>query len=678
MRVTCENVFTAISDNKIEVVSFDVFDTLLLRPFWEPTDLFYFLDCEAARLLSAQDIIPFTDYRKDAEKKARALAADRGSEDVTLREIYNILLEDDVLPKDVIEALMKEELALEERFCYLRQSAKGLMDYAVSAGKRIVAISDMYLPAVFIEKLLEKNGLPKLEKVFVSCEHGLTKRTGRLYNYVLNTLGIQREQMIHIGDNLVSDVKVPEKLGIKAFPYYRTIDLLSGRIPKVCAGKAFQYAYKQLRSPFPNSHSLDKLGIRCMLAVAANRVYDDPYRDFNKGGGYAGDELLFGNLALGMYSMAQALWVDRLASKASYDKVLFFARDGFLPYKGFCLLQELRKKETACYVRISRKAILPLILSSEKRLLTASSFANYKTHSPKSLTKLLMPALRDSTSAELEKQMGDKWTMGFSSKTELMQYLKMLYFSYVDQEKMEEIASGFTKYFAPLFSGNVLTYDVGYNIKNETMLHSFFPDAYITAAFMHSTDDLPLIRSQLSNIQIEQFYSSAPYVSWVPRELFLTETAPSCFGYSSDGEPIFEDSERPVDLIFEQQKQAIAYMKQFVDLFREDALRLPIEPADACLPMEAFLHSPTEKDRKWLSSLNADNSADSGLRTVECQKYWRKLCTDYWIAQRHLSKAERNFVRFWLLLQTDRPALRKAFLKRIPEHIRVRIFSKER
>ena len=668
MKVTRKKIYTAISDREVKVVSFDVFDTLLLRPFWKPTDLFYFLNREAARMLKAHDVIPFADYRVDAEKRARVLASDKGLEDVTLREIYDILKEDGILPKDVIEALMKEELALEERFCYPRQSAKDLMDYAVAVGKRIVVISDMYLPAAFIENLLERNGLPKPEMIFVSCENGLTKRTGHLYNYVLDTLGIQREQMLHIGDNLISDVKIPAKLGIKSFPYYRTIDLLSGKTPNVCAGKAFQYAYMQLRSPFPNAHSLEKLGIRCMLAVAANRVYDDPYRDYNKSGEYAGDKLLFGNLALGMYCMAQALWVDRLASKASYDQVLFFARDGFLPYKGFCLIQKLRKKEIGHYVRISRKSILPLILSSESRLATAGSYASYENHSPQSLTKLLTAVMKDSVLPEIEERMGDKWTKGFSSKTDLMQYLKMIYDTYIDLPKMENAVSGFYQYFGPLLSGNVLTYDVGYSIRIETMLHSFFPDVHITAAFTHSSDDLSLVRGKLANIQIEQFYSSAPYVSWLPRELFLQENAPSCIGYSADGKPILEALDYPVDLIAELQKQTIAYMEQFVDIFKEDSLWLPIEPADACLPMEAFLHSPTEKDRKWLSSLYAENSFDSGLHTWECQKLWRDFCTYYWIAQHHLGKPGRLFVRFVELSIYDRKHLMEIIKRKLLRH----------
>ena len=667
MRVSTEIIQKAIADEKIKVVSFDVFDTLLLRPFFKPTDLFYYLDCEATDLLCAEDVIRFSEYRKDAESRARIRATARGEEDVTLQEIYDILEDDDILPQDVVSTLQEKELELEKRFCYARKSAKELAEYAVTAGKRIVAISDMYLPVDFLEELLKKNGMPAFEHIFVSSEAKLSKRTGHLYQYALEALGIRREQLIHIGDNLVSDIEVPGKMGIKAFPLYRTIDLISGKYPKVCGGKAFRYAFEQIRSPFPNLHALDTLGVRCMVAVAANRIYDDPYRNFNKSGDYAGDELLFGNFALGLYSMAQALWVEKLSCEDEYDNIAFFSRDGYLPYRGFYLIQKLKGKENkANYVRISRKATLPLLLSSEERLAFAGSYVDFKTHSPKSLTNLLSSVLKREVTVEISRQMGSAWEEGFTSEVEMMRFLYSLYHNYVVKEKMEEVIAGFRRYFTPYMSGNVLTCDVGYSLRNEMTLHSFFPEVKITTAYIHTTGDLPLKRSRLANIQLKRLYYSSPYVSWLPRELFMTENAPSCIGYTLSGEEIMEKAEEPNKLLIRVQEQAISYMEEFVSIFREGLFWLPVEPADACLPMEAFLHSPTVEDRKWIESLETDNSFGAGLRNFEVQEFWKNLCSQYWAASCHFGKTQRKIANFALYLFTDHARLRKAISKRLP------------
>ena len=48
------------------------------------------------------------------------------------------------------------------------------------AGKKVYAVSDMYLPKK-IEAMLQKCGLDFLDGVFVSCEYGVQKRSGKLF-----------------------------------------------------------------------------------------------------------------------------------------------------------------------------------------------------------------------------------------------------------------------------------------------------------------------------------------------------------------------------------------------------------------------------------------------------------------------------------------------------------------
>ncbi|MDE7299002.1 MAG: hypothetical protein K2N94_09285, partial [Lachnospiraceae bacterium] len=46
-----EQLKLSILDKAIEYVSFDIFDTLVLRPFLEPTDLYYFMEKEFRALV---------------------------------------------------------------------------------------------------------------------------------------------------------------------------------------------------------------------------------------------------------------------------------------------------------------------------------------------------------------------------------------------------------------------------------------------------------------------------------------------------------------------------------------------------------------------------------------------------------------------------------------------------
>ncbi len=60
----------AISDSKTKAISFDVFDTLLVRPFWEPSDLFLLLD-------------------REAETEALCKAREEGRRAIGIDEIYD-------------------------------------------------------------------------------------------------------------------------------------------------------------------------------------------------------------------------------------------------------------------------------------------------------------------------------------------------------------------------------------------------------------------------------------------------------------------------------------------------------------------------------------------------------------------------------------------------------------
>ena len=369
-------IVSAIKDPKTKVISFDVFDTLVLRPFWKPADLFMFLDREASYLFNTADIIRFSEFRKCAEQEARDEVQKRGKEDLTFTDIYKYLEENSPFPKEILDALMQKEKDLEQRFCYARKSTQQLLNAAVNAGKKVIAVSDMYLTADFIRAILEHCGITQIERIFVSGDVGLTKRTGHLYEYVAKEMNVSYQEMVHIGDNAKTDVKVPKKMNIRAFYYPRTINLMS----KGSTGRAYRHAYEEIRSSSSNYHATEELGIRCMLAVAANRVFDDPFRDVKTGNDYSGDTVLFGNLALGMYGLSHGLWVYQLSREKKYDHVLFFARDGYLPYLAFKLIRKQESKKDVpepAYVRVSRKSLLPLLLANEKDTLKICSHIRY-------------------------------------------------------------------------------------------------------------------------------------------------------------------------------------------------------------------------------------------------------------------------------------------------------------
>ena len=61
-------------------------------------------------------------------------------------------------------------------------------------GKRYNAVSDMYLPKEQIEAMLQKCGLDFLDGVFVSCEYGMQKRSGKLFKLFCSKLPCARRK----------------------------------------------------------------------------------------------------------------------------------------------------------------------------------------------------------------------------------------------------------------------------------------------------------------------------------------------------------------------------------------------------------------------------------------------------------------------------------------------------
>lgn len=80
-------------------------------------------------------------------------------------------------------------------------------------GIKIIYLSDMYLPTVIIQRILEKVGVfDENDHIYVSSEHGLTKSTGNLYLRMLADEQCSPHHILHIGDNYKNDYFVARKV----------------------------------------------------------------------------------------------------------------------------------------------------------------------------------------------------------------------------------------------------------------------------------------------------------------------------------------------------------------------------------------------------------------------------------------------------------------------------------
>ena len=196
--------------------SYDIFDTCLIRSCGKPEFVF---DLMAKVILGEESDVSlrmdFSMERIQGEINARKTLLNINKEDVTIDEIYDFcdFSQYTEYSKEQIKNIEKD---IERTVLFPVSTIKEEIDHHHQHGDDIVFISDMYLPYDFILQLLTEYGLYKDgDSFFLSSACNKTKRTGSLYSYIQQEKNVDYKDWVHKGDNIMSDIKIPSKLGIK-------------------------------------------------------------------------------------------------------------------------------------------------------------------------------------------------------------------------------------------------------------------------------------------------------------------------------------------------------------------------------------------------------------------------------------------------------------------------------
>lgn len=196
----------------MKLASFDIFDTTLIRKCGLPETVFWLL----ARHLYPNDIAKRDDFflwRKQAEAEATIRIG--SLKEATIEDIYNSPRLSAYYSEYNKTELMCAEMEIESAQLVSNPQVKLLIQQKRDEGYEICFISDMYLPSYYLRQILNREGcLIGDETVYVSCEKGFRKSTGRLYDYI--RLNLSPDKWVHYGDHPISDVKIPRKKGIDA------------------------------------------------------------------------------------------------------------------------------------------------------------------------------------------------------------------------------------------------------------------------------------------------------------------------------------------------------------------------------------------------------------------------------------------------------------------------------
>lgn len=329
-------------DEHIDNLCVDIFDTLLVRPVNKPTDLFYYMTSQVSDIVHSEKF-DFFYARINSEWIANQEAASKNCEDATFDEIYNVFERTFCISKKQKELLKQLEVEWERKLLKSRKSMLALVNLFKLWEKKVYAVSDMYFAKETVAGFLEGCGYPSIDKVIISSDEGVTKKSGLLYKKIIEKYHIDPTKSIFVGDNYESDVLNSARYGFNSFHYPKAIE---------CFDKNVRHdAYY----PLQKQHTISSY-----LAVIANTLFDNPFVEFDNKT-YANNKFwILGYVYFGPFLGAFAAWLEHSIDNNDDNdkKILFCSRDCLLIKQIFDLLSDHRYSTE--YLYLSRSSTLPL------------------------------------------------------------------------------------------------------------------------------------------------------------------------------------------------------------------------------------------------------------------------------------------------------------------------------
>lgn len=323
-------LLSLIKESNKSVIIFDIFDTIIHRKV-HPEDIKKIF---ADRLVKRLQLKGFTyqqmyDLRAQGERELCLQNHNIGNDleftfnDLALWMYDRLKGNIDVLLSvtDFICLLRKLELQAEFTNQFVDESLVQVISQLKKEGFTVICCSDFYLDLELIRQVLGQYEVEScFDRIFVSSEFGITKRSGRLYQKILEHYNA--DDCLMIGDNEESDCNQANRNGIAAI-------------------------------------HLDRVWAHSIYTQRKEKFNEDNFRQKLKAIFATDDHFLFEEFALTAFYFIQDLHTQ--LSLKGYKDVFFLAREGqelkemFNIYQDTCIKNE-ELKITPHYLMVSRRA----------------------------------------------------------------------------------------------------------------------------------------------------------------------------------------------------------------------------------------------------------------------------------------------------------------------------------
>lgn len=578
---------------KYEVISFDVFDTLLKRDVVSPNIVFNLVEIEFKKKHNDISIF-FAQKRINAEYSLRKKS---NIPEITLEEIYQII----DIPEEYKNELKTIELDVEQKLLHANYPIKKVYDFCLQKNKRLFLISDMYLPLSFIKKIIDEAGFIGYEKLYLSCEYRKTKKSGELFKTFLGEQHIDNKTVLHIGDNLFADVIGAFRAGIMWYHLPRFVNNLL-----------------YIKSPNAN----DKLSKHSLYAFINNNAVKCLTR--NERLGYE----LLGPLVYGFCEKLHNL------PQRQNRFILFAARDMFLFKKAY---EQLYRDDTFDYFYISRRSLLPVYADAVGKWSALGDVLPDKEYTISQIINYMGLRLNDLKLPNDNKRYSIRKLDSYKELQDFFSSRKVF-----DQESnLIEIGKMYLMQHG-LFSEPIILADVGWHGTTQMMLETIRKN--------NTNSTIPVYGyyigccSGTSNKIDRDFYSTwlfdenddRPFM----RGVLLLESmilAPhgSTIGFKrlENGlvNPIIEEEKDVSDTVLEIQRGALSFIHDFHNHYLSSLFK--IDSDMVCAGFENLETKPHKEELESIGELDYENFYDTKIaspkRLIYYLFHWKQVYRDF-------------------------------------------------
>lgn len=356
--ITYDDLIKSI--DKYDIISFDIFDTIIMRKILRPESVFDVIEKDIKC-----NIIEGFEFKK-FRNKAVEMAL---KEDVnpTIKQIYNCFQKIANIESSMVKKIMDLEIQTEKRFLVPRQSIVDAMKYATKIGKQVYLISDMYLDRSIIKEILDELGINSYDDIFVSCDVKKSKwPNGDIFVYYKERIVKNKSQkLLHIGDNISADIECARAKNIDTFYIMDVYEML---------------VQSHLSDLLVNVRTLED---EIILGLIIAKVLNNPFALSKfKGKLYINEIGCIGYIGYGPLLVGFTNWLINKYKGKENSNILFLARDGYVLIQVYNrIVKEMGIKEempNAIYTLASRRALTVAAIRNEKDLEFAINRIDYK------------------------------------------------------------------------------------------------------------------------------------------------------------------------------------------------------------------------------------------------------------------------------------------------------------